>query len=535
VPKTKENPLQSLNIFLMKEEVPKLEDALKASRGLELFDLTTVVGSRALLYIKRPRAHGPDWARFFDGAVDPGAFGRVSSAAALLVVQIEEHIFGLPFGQGRYLLDLDQVEERFGLKVCLNSIDERAIRSIDKRSFDAMLTQSRVQTSKAAPIADFGLDIEQDLLRAATGTPVDTGLGERMSGLDSLNVSARTSLSDLTALLPKYMRAFRSTKYRAKYRWVDQIAEIRAEADIDRLNAKLIAAFEDRAKTHLWMALPEVVDWTRVQGFRHSHRRGAPLHYDAHLEEWIADAVKDSDVSIELLLRKRVYASDANGLDVVDWPVYKCLYCEIEEGQSTYLLSAGKWYLVKRDLVEHVNESFRTISRRATPLPHYAHESEAAYNVDVAERSPQEFSCHDRKLITVPGSGSPIEICDLYSKQRELIHVKRYGASSVLSHHFAQALISAEALSLDRAARDAFAGQLKPQFRFDPLKFQAADHTVVLAVVSDQQGDLTLPFFSRLNLRHTERRLRAMGFRVAIAKIQVETRTSRLKRYVSST
>ena len=165
--KTKENPLQSLNIFLMKEDVQTLEDAVATNTGLALLDLTTVVGSRALLYIKRPRAHGPDWARFFNEAVDPEAFGRVSSAAALLVVLIDDHIFGLPFGQGRYLLDLDEVEERFGLKVCLNSIDERAIRSIDKRSFDAMLTQSRVQTSKAAPIADFGLDIEQDLLRAA--------------------------------------------------------------------------------------------------------------------------------------------------------------------------------------------------------------------------------------------------------------------------------------------------------------------------------------------------------------------------------
>jgi uncharacterized protein (TIGR04141 family) len=532
--KTKENPLQSLNIFLMKEDVQTLEDAVATNTGLALLDLTTVVGSRALLYIKRPRAHGPDWARFFNEAVDPEAFGRVSSAAALLVVLIDDHIFGLPFGQGRYLLDLDEVEERFGLKVCLNSIDERAIRSIDKRSFDAMLTQSRVQTSKAAPIADFGLDIEQDLLRAATGTPVDASLGERMSGLDSLSVSARTRLSDLKALLPKYLRAFRSTKYRTKYRWVDQIAEIRSDADIDRLNAKLIVAFDNPAKTHLWMALPDVVDWTRVQGFRHSHRRGAPLHYDAHLAEWAEDAVKGSDISIELLLRKRVYASDADGLDVVDWPVYKCLYCEIEEGNATYLLSAGKWYVVKKDLVEHVNESFRTISRRAAPLPNYTHESEAAYNVDVVKRSPREFSCHDRKLVTVPGSGSPIEICDLYSKQREFIHVKRYGASSVLSHHFAQALISAEALSLDRAARDAFAGQLSPPFRFDPQQFQASDHTVVLAVVSDQEGELTLPFFSRLNLRHTERRLRSMGFRVSLAKIEVDARTSKLKRFLAS-
>jgi uncharacterized protein (TIGR04141 family) len=450
-----------------------------------------------------------------------------------LLILTDDRIFGLPFGQGRYLLELDKVEERFGLKVCLNSIDEKAIRSIDKRSFDALLTQSRVQTSKAAPISDYGLDIEQDLLRAVTGTPVDPSLGQRMSGLDSLSVSVRAELSELKTLLPKYVRAFRSTKYRAKYRWVDQIAEIRSDADVVRLNTKLVAAFENPARHRLWMAPPDVVDWTRVQGFRHSHRRGAPIHYDAHLEEWIADAVDDTDISLELLTRKRVYASDSNGQDIADWSVFKCLYCEIEEGNATYLLTAGKWYLIKKDLVEQVNASFKAIARRAEPLPAYAHESETAYNLDVARKAPLEFSCHDRRLIIVPGSGSPIEICDLYSRQGELIHVKRYGASSILSHHFAQAVISAEALSLDGSARDAFAGQMKAPLQFDAHAFRPAEHTVVLGVISDQDGELSLPFFSRLNLRHAERRLRSMGFLVVLAKIEVEARTKRLKRYVT--
>jgi len=135
-------------------------------------------------------------------------------------------------------------------------------------------------------------------------------------------------LSVRPSLLPKYGRAFRSTKYRAKYWWVDQIAEIRADADIVRLNTKLVAAFVNPAKHRLWMTLPDVVDWTRVRAFRHSHRRGAPLHFDAHLEEWVADAAADTDISLDLLTRKHVYASDSNGQDIADWSVFKCLYWE---------------------------------------------------------------------------------------------------------------------------------------------------------------------------------------------------------------
>jgi uncharacterized protein (TIGR04141 family) len=533
VKKAKEKSLQSLNIFLMKGEVQELEGAVPHKALLERIDLRAVVGSPALLFIKRPKSRPPAWCRFFDGIVDAHAFGRVSNAAAVALVLIEDRIFGLSFGQGRFLLDVDKIEERFGLKVCLNSIDVKAIRSIDKRSFDALLTHSRVQTSKAASITDFGLDVEQDLLRAATGKPVDTSLGDRMSGLDSLSVAARAMLSDLKELLPRYLRAGRSTKYKKSYPWVDQIEEIRGDAEIDVLDARMVAAFKSLDAHRLWMALPEVVDWVRVQGFRHSRRHEAPLHYDAHLDEWIIDAIKDKDVTLDLLTRKRVYASDADGHDVADWPVYKCLYCELEEGNATCLLSAGRWYRVKRNLVEQVNESFDKLRRRPARMPVYSHESEAAYNMDVAAKAPHEFSCHDRKLVTVPSSGSPIEICDLYSRDGELIHVKRYAASSVLSHHFAQAVISAEALSLDKSARIAFAKQVSSPQHFNPQAFKSEEHAVVLAIVSDQVGELTLPFFARLNLRHTERRLRSMGFSLVLAKIEVAAETTRLKRYVT--
>jgi uncharacterized protein (TIGR04141 family) len=512
-----------------------MDDALKQSVRLERIDVSRALGAPALLFIKRPRAHQPDWARFFDGIVDPAQFGRVSSGAAVVTVETDNRILAVSFGHGRFLLNPDRFEDRFGLKVCLNSIDEKAVRSIDKRSFDALLTQSRVQTSKAAPIGDFGLDIEQDLLRAATGKPRDSSLGDRMSGLDSLNVTVRAKLGDLATLLPRYLQSLRSTRYRRIFPWVDQIAEIRSTTELDDLNQRLLKELQSSSRRNIWMALPEVVDWGRVHGFRYSTRRNAPLHYDIHIEEWLEDIGSIDGLSIEFLFRKKVFASDTNGDDAIIWPVYKCLYCEIEDSTSTFLLSGGTWYSVKRNLVQQVNDTFARIPRRQEPFPTYAHDSEQAYNAAVAAGQPEQFSCHDRQNIRIPGAGSAIEICDLYSRQGEFIHVKRYAASSVLSHHFAQAVVSAEALSLDESARSAFAAQLKPPFRFDPMGFRPAAHKEVLAVVSDQDGDLVLPFFSRLNLRHAQRRLQSMGFAVELAKIEVDEQTKRRKRHLAQT
>ena len=49
------------------------------------------------------------------------------------------------------------------------------------------------------------------------------------------------------------------------------------------------------------------------------------------------------------------------------------------------------------------------------------------------------------------------------------------------------------------------------------------EYQIVFAVVSNQAGDdLSLPFFSRLNLRVAVRRLQTYGYRVSIGKIPVQ-------------
>ena len=130
----------------------------------------------------------------------------------------------------------------------------------------------------------------------------------------------------------------------------------------------------------------------------------------------------------------------------------------------------------------------------------------------------------DKKNIMYGGGQNRIEFCDLYAQGGDMIHVKRYGGSSVLSHLFAQGTMSGE---LFRTQSD-FRGLVNARL---PDSHKIPDHTaspdrdeyrVVFAIVSDQRtGELTIPFFSRLNLRSAATRLVAYGYRVAIKKIPV--------------
>jgi uncharacterized protein (TIGR04141 family) len=148
--------------------------------------------------------------------------------------------------------------------------------------------------------------------------------------------------------------------------------------------------------------------------------------------------------------------------------------------------------------------------------------SESAYNSRVAGADAGRYALMDRQLIEIGGGRSSVEFSDLYTRSRDLINIKRYGGSSVLSQLFAQGLVSAELLKAEPEFRALVNKKLPREFRLDDVPVDASQFTIVFAVISDVAGPLKLPFFSRLNLRHTARRLTAIGFRVARAKIDVE-------------
>lgn len=153
----------------------------------------------------------------------------------------------------------------------------------------------------------------------------------------------------------------------------------------------------------------------------------------------------------------------------------------------------------------------------------YDDETEAAYNKRVAESDPSEFALLDANNISLPDAASPIEPCDLYRHEKELIHVKRYGGSSALSHLFNQGLVSGELLQREMLFRSKFNEKLPKNLQIDGIEKipDRKEYTVVYAIISEQEEGLSVPFFSKISLKHAVSRLEAFGFDVRLAKIPV--------------
>jgi uncharacterized protein (TIGR04141 family) len=156
----------------------------------------------------------PAWVSLFSDTLNLGLnIVRNASTAAVWLLDVANRKFTITFGYGRNLIRANCYEEDFGLRVTLNSVDPNKIKAIDRMTLDSVAQQTRIQTSQEASMSEFGLDVEQDLLRAVTGIPTDASLGQRFSGRDALQVAIPITLDQIPQLLMRFLEEFAKQDY----------------------------------------------------------------------------------------------------------------------------------------------------------------------------------------------------------------------------------------------------------------------------------------------------------------------------------
>jgi uncharacterized protein (TIGR04141 family) len=357
---------RTFTVFLLKDDSPgrPIKSAVACAEHAVRFDQ----GEDGALFIQRSDERPPSWLSFFAGSV-PSLTGRIlnTNTSAVLVLKRQRKRFAIVFGYGRHLLEPGSWEEDFGLRTTLNSVDRKRIRSIDRMSLDAIGQHSQIQASREADINEFGLDLEQDLLRAVTGSPYPAlGMGKRLTGKDALQITTNINLNDLPPLLDILLVQWRKEDYKATYPWIDQIQELKdanKKAELDNL---LVEKIKRGDLERLWLTIPQIIDWSVVEGFKYRHAADAPIHGDVHLNTFREQLRDLQGLTADDLRHQYVIAMSHEGENEIDaWPIYRCLYCEIDQGSDTYLLTNGHWYKVGTAFLQRVTEArnFLTLSR----------------------------------------------------------------------------------------------------------------------------------------------------------------------------
>ena len=505
-----------LSISLIKEGIP-INQVLKPG----IPSLTLANG--LILYYKNNQPVSPKWVNsFLKGEYVGSESLQGKSVSAVILYQIDvgenvHRIFAVCFGFGRSLLDPNVVEKRFGLLTTLNCVDADKLRSIDINSMEAVPLNNRIQSSILAEIRNFNIDVDKDLLKSVTGKASGEELSGTISGADSLSVSTDKSYDEIEGFLKHCYHLYKSDHYReAGFDWINQIQEIKDKTLIERLDQQLIAEFNSENPARIWTSIPEIIDYYSLESFK--------LKTDNIYDDLSISVLKEeygNNLTLNNIKKKKVTCLNAEGTPVRVWTVYRCLYAELNLEGHQYLLNDGKWYEVEQDYVRQVQQYYENAKLSDIPMSDYAWKDEKEYNIAVCNEYPDRYCLMDRR--NVQQGGSPIEFCDIYSCDKQFIHVKKYNGSSVLSHLFFQGYVSAENF-FDLAYRKKANRLLGDNFKVPETDtISASDYEVVFAIAKDnlEEGERPdIPFFSKVSFKSVSSKLKHYGFKVSIKGIK---------------
>ena len=441
------------------------------------------------------------------------------SAVILYQINVSEdvhRIFAVCFGFGRTLLESNVVEKRFGLLATLNSIDADKLRSVDINSMEAVPLNNRIQSRALAEIRNFNIDVDRDLLKSVSGKASEGELSGTISGADSLSVSTDKSYDELEEFLTHCYLLYKSNHYRdVGFDWIDQIQEIKDKTLIERLDQLLLDALNSENPIRIWTSIPEIIDYYSLESFK--------LKTDNIYDDLSISVLREeygNNLSLNDIKKKKVTCLNVEETPVRNWSVYRCLYADLIFEGHQYLLNDGKWYEVDQDYVCKVRQYYEEATLSDIPMLDYKFKDEKDYNDAVCKEYSDRYCLMDRR--TILQGGNPIEFCDIYSRDKQFIHVKKYNGSSVLSHLFFQGYVSAENF-FDLEYRKKANKLLGDDFQVPETgTISASEYEVVFAIARDnlQEGERPeIPFFSKVSFRSVSSRLKHYGFKVSIKGI----------------
>lgn len=517
-----------LTVYLIKEGYKEIEDFLSVGNFTQI-KVNGENNDDGVLIYKGGFRTKPSWVSIFEDLplFDPSTIWNQSSKAIFLLKH-EERYFCFTFGYSKSLIDELAYERNFGLIVTLNLSDPDAIKSIDKTNIGHIALHSKEQATKDLDLGSFEFNDEIDLLKSVTGKSEKSEEGERevFSGRDSVSIYTKVTLESFSEITKRLYNAFTDTKYKEIYPWIDKIAEVRDKLLLDELDAIITAKILNKDFELIWLAIPEVIIWEDIKGFAYKRKTisstgsGPVLYQDLDINEWVLRTTIPDDLTAQKLKNKKIHIYWQDDRPPTNWSVYRCLNAEIEHENKTYILSDSVWYHIETQFVDETSNFYNSIPDSELNLPNYGTDTEPVYLQRVSDEQP-EFALMDRKVIMIGGSRSRIEFCDLFSLNNDIIHVKKYGGSSLLSHLFFQALVSSEVFLFEEEFRIKVNEKLPDSHKLaDPsLKPDSADYKICIAIMSEVPGTLELPFFSKVSLKHTVKTLRNLGYEVFKLKI----------------
>lgn len=502
------------------------------------------IGLDGYIYIHEKTKNFPPWKGQLEKIAEDGNIKIEENVSnkAVVVVKYEENYFSLTYGRGKSIIDDDKIVKNFGLKVSANLIEPNRIKSLNSFSIGEAIILNNKQASILSSQDQMQVDKEKEILKSIAGSPKDDSIAKFLYGSDSLNITVNYDITGLKNLIEGYYNAYNKEYYKDNgFEWIDNIKNVKNKKTKNILNQQLVKAIVLGEFDNIVVSPNEIIDWGDaekyiVNGIGEDNEFSI---HDTKFSKYFRYIKEDFDETIDIvdtinydkiinkLKRNKIkikYISSEEKQDIAN--IYKCLVFETIIEDKKFILCFGDWYEVNEIYYDNIKEKISKISISSIELPPFkSGEKEEIYNERVSNQNP-EYILMDQKNYQPKEYGkSKIEICDIFTSDNELVHVKIARGSSSFSHLFAQGLVSAKLLANDNNVINFINESINEKNTFNILNKDKSNEEfeIVYAIIDnrDKRMDEIIPFFSMINLVQVTENLSSMGYKFSITRIPV--------------
>jgi uncharacterized protein (TIGR04141 family) len=540
------------------------EILLNRTKSVTAYNPVEGIEFEARLFVENTTPKQVPWQVFLNQGFNdlPALNTKTENSVLFIKVPYKEktEIFAFTFGMGRFLLNSKCYEKSYGLHVALNVIYEKTtspnrIKSVSTKAIEPNPLRTTRQRDRNSAFEMFEVDTISDNLTGITGIPVRADYwSSLMTGADSITAKPSITFQKLGEYCIDILKNRETDKYKKSFSWIDD-GEMVTDTDLsEELNRCVIPTIKNRPG-YLILTFPEEVDWENMDTCNILYE-DKTVAFDPNTDE-VNQVLNKMGLLDKIdidMLQQDLYmvASDTDGKSYL-YSFWNCLSGEIDqsiESRCQYIMSEGEFHKYGSGYIDKLNTYLNNLPEftydflpcRLTQVDNKLKaEEEGEYSKRVAKED-EHLLVLDRKNVIIPEKTTAIEICDLLSDERHLIHVKPKLHSSTLSHLFWQGYVSADMLQTNGEFREKALDIIKREVKikapsagasyinkfctFTPAQITPADYTVTYAIIADWPENKTfaetLPFFSRVSLRTQVLNIRRRGYKVSRACIKYQ-------------
>jgi uncharacterized protein (TIGR04141 family) len=247
-------------------------------------------------------------------------------------------------------------------------------------------------------------------------------------------------------------RVHNSKDYERHFSWIDNVSPVTDQNIVSTIYAQIVSDLRNNQLDSLNLSPPTLVQWDAFSKFSFQWGHKSEEVDDPSISTFREFLVQHSLLKVlsekDLRDKPKLHALGDDNTRSQSWQIGRCLSGEFKIKGSSYILDDGTVFLVATDYLQQLNNFIKKIGTPPLSFPKTTRtELEENYNRRVAT-SLNSAILLDQRGIRRKGA-SEIEICDIATSQKKLIHVKRGTSSGSLSHLFSQGAVSADLLHMD--------------------------------------------------------------------------------------